>query len=86
MVCSIALQAENGYEFAHRSGGFIERSFLVRRQFDLDDLFDSARAEFHRHTDKEAVDPVFEAGSLTRRLPGRALGTSTGRTLSCASW
>src|SRR4051794_34630150 len=46
------LYFEYVYQFLHRTGGFLERGVFVRRQLDLDDLLEPARAELAGDADE----------------------------------
>src|SRR5437762_6438722 len=45
-------------ELLDRVRRFVEPSLLVRRQLDLDDLFDAVSPQLHRHANKEALVTV----------------------------
>src|SRR5260221_3745645 len=46
-------------QFLNRGRRLVERCLLVRRQGDVDDLFDAVAAELYRHADVEVLQPVF---------------------------
>ena len=52
-------RADRVNECAHRAYGVLERGLLVLIEGDFDDALDPARADDGRHTDVEAVYPVF---------------------------
>src|SRR5579863_8724850 len=50
--------SEDGHEFAHRSGGLVERGFFFRGELDLDNLLDAPRAQFHWYADVQSLNAV----------------------------
>src|ERR1700734_3438057 len=54
----VILEAEHGHKFTHGGGRFVQRSFFVGLELDLDNLLDAFGAEFYRDTDKQAANSV----------------------------
>src|ERR1700686_5909183 len=47
-----ALDVDHRYEFLHGCYALVEGCFLIRSEFDLDDLLDPLSSEFYRHADE----------------------------------
>src|ERR1039457_1969548 len=47
------------HQFLHSRGALLQHGHLLRQELHLVDVLDAARAQFHRHSHEQAVNPVF---------------------------
>src|SRR3984893_3556138 len=64
------LDVDHRYEFLHGGDALVELCFLIRSEFDLDDLLDPLSSEFYRHADEETMDAILsiEVGGAGENL------------------
>src|SRR5690242_21400852 len=67
---SAILDSQNVNQLLHRRRALVQRNSLFCREVDLDDLLQSARAEFAGHTNVQSVDAIlaFQVSSARQNL------------------
>src|SRR5436853_168008 len=56
--CTSFLHPNHSHQLLHRRRALFQPSLLIGTKLDLDDLLDPLRAQLHRHSYKQALDPI----------------------------